>query len=212
MLVGLQTTLEQSRTLINYIISLNDFMIVNEVDGRYDHIGATITDAILQAGISYKTVVKPRVLMLIRDYPSTRTTTGFLELIEKRSIHEVLNFKGGKPDRIVAVAYKFKEEGIETEDDLTAWLLEPINASVLKSISGVGEKTFDYFKILVGLETNAVDRHLENFIQDAGITVSGYKKQQEIINQAADNMNIRRAVLDHSIWKYMSEKKRGAEK
>ncbi|MNW07169.1 hypothetical protein D3C71_2037230 [compost metagenome] len=83
---------------------------------------------------------------------------------------------------------------------------------MLKSISGVGAKTFDYFKILVGLETNAVDRHLENFIQDAGIKVSGYKKHQEIINQAADDMNIRRAVLDHSIWKYMSEKKRGVGK
>lgn len=204
--------MNEANKLVIYIESLQDFTVVNEIDGRYDHIGATITDAILQAGISYKTVVKPRVLVLLRDYPSARTTTGFLRLMEYKSIHEVLNFKGVKPERIVNVAKKFKEEGIETENDLTEWIQEPLNVKVLKGISGVGAKTIDYLKILVGLETNAVDRHLENFVQDAGITVSGYNLHQEIINQAADHMSIRRAVLDHSIWNYMSEKKRGAEK
>jgi hypothetical protein len=35
----------------------------------YGHMGATLTDAVLQSGISYETVVLPRVERILRDYP-----------------------------------------------------------------------------------------------------------------------------------------------
>lgn len=203
------TVQEKSRMLIEFIESLPDFTIENEIDERYEHMGATITDAILQAGINYKTVVKPRVERLRNSFPSASTTSGFLELATSRNIHDIVNFRGVEPDRILAVTHLFKGKGVECEDDLREWLKDLRNISMLKSISGIGAKTVDYFKILVGFGNECGGQAFRNFIRNAGMQVSGYKKRQEIINQAADVMNIRRAVLDHSIWKYMSEKKRG---
>jgi len=57
---------------------------------------------------------------------------------------------------------------------------------------------------LTGFQTNAVDRHLLNFLKKAGINVSGYDEAQDVINLAADKMSIARSHFDHSIWTYMS--------
>ncbi len=196
--------------LVQFIKQLDGFYIDSDLDGDYNHIGATITDAILQAGISYNTVVKPRVVSLMANYPEASTTTGFIRLFERIDIHKLLNFGGLKPKRIVDIAYFFKTEAIETEEDLKNWLGVPENISKLRKLNGVGPKTADYFKILVGIETNAIDRHLENFVKDAGIIANGYKEHQELIYEAADRLDVNRSHLDYSIWKYMSEKKRGA--
>ncbi len=47
--------------LVKYLSTLDGFVIVDDPDGPYHHMGATITDAILQAGTTYETVVRPRV-------------------------------------------------------------------------------------------------------------------------------------------------------
>jgi hypothetical protein len=46
----------------------------------------------------------------------------------------------------------------------------------LLSIKGIGPKTVDYFKILVGVSTAAIDRHLLNFLKLAGLTPAGYRE------------------------------------
>ena len=48
--------------LAEYIRAKRDFEIVKSIDGSYGHMGATLTDAVLQAGVKYETVVRPRVL------------------------------------------------------------------------------------------------------------------------------------------------------
>lgn len=45
-------TREKATTLAAYVRSLDDFQI-KQVEEPYNHMGATITDAILQAGIRY---------------------------------------------------------------------------------------------------------------------------------------------------------------
>lgn len=141
------------------------------------------------------------------EYPSARTTSGFVNLINSNNIHEILNFRGEKPNRIVAVALYLKEKGIETEEELGKWLEDDRNLNKLRKLKGIGSKTIDYFKILVGIDTNAVDRHLENFLKNANIIASGYDEHQQIIIHAADTLHIKRSVLDYSIWNYMSEKR-----
>ena len=95
-------------------------------------------------------------------------------------------------------------EGIETGGNITRWLGEPGNVERLKQLRGIGNKTADYFKILVGLSTSAVDIRLFRFLALAGINTSDYMEAQAIINQAADSLNSDRALFDHLIWKYMA--------
>ena len=194
------------KQLINYIEPLSDFKIIKP-DIPYRHMGATITDAMLQAGTTWETVVKPRVLKLRDNYPEAKTTTGFLNLLGRICLRELLEWNDPeKPDRILAVTRFFIKEGIETEADLKTWLENDANIFGLKEIRGIGNKTADYFKILSGIPTSAIDRHLIEFLNRADVDIDriSYSEAKEIINKAAEQMGINKSILDHSIWKYMS--------
>ena len=167
------TPLGKSAQLIAYIRSLPDFSFADCIDANRDHTGATITDGILQAGTRYSTVVKPRVQRLLLHYPEARTTTGFLSALEAHGTGEVLQWKDPeKLRRILELAEFLKAQGVETESDFRDWLQKPTTVAKLKHQRGVKQKTAEYFKILVGLQTAAVDRHLRNFVGLAGITVA----------------------------------------
>jgi len=190
--------------LVNYIRSLSDFKII-EPDIPYRHMGATITDAMLQPGTTWETVVSPRVQKLRHNYPEAKTTTGFLKLLERIGSRELLEWKDSeKPNRVLSIAHFFAKEGIETEADLKTWLENEANIERLKELRGIGNKTTDYFKILSGIPTAAVDRHLIEFLKRAGVNTNSYSEAREIINKCAEQMGINKSVLDHSIWKYMS--------
>jgi hypothetical protein len=188
---------EKAANLVGYIHVLPDFVIVETVDGDYDHMGATITDAMLQPGIRYETTVRPRVRRLLKQYPEARTTSGFLNLLVDVGPNELLRWKGAKPERVLGVTRFFVEQNIETEAALREWLQEPSNSARLKQLRGIGDKTADYFRILVGI-------HLYAFLKAASIEVHSYDEAQRVINEAADLMGIDRRRFDHSIWKYMS--------
>lgn len=190
------------QTLVAYIKTLEDFQL-HDAMGTYEHMGATITDAVLQAGISYESVVRPRVERMKREYPTASTTSTFLQLLQSSSPEEILSFRGRKPQLALTLTQFFKTENIETEADLQVWLQDNENVKKLKSISGIGSKTADYLKILVGLQTVAIDSRLLGFLANADITTKGYKDAHRLISATADSMGVSQAVLDHSIWRYM---------
>ena len=198
---------ENAKVLVSYIESLSDFEIIKDIGGNYNHMGATITDSILQAGTKYDTVVKPKVQNLLKQYPEVRTTSGFQKLIDKVGINNLINWKDDeKPSRILGVVNFFTKEKIETEEQLKQWLLQPDNIARLKQLRGIGDKTANYFKIMVGIQENAPDRHLLNFLNKAGIVTNNFNEAQQIINKAADLTGVNREHLDHSIWRYESDK------
>ena len=208
MMVDAMNVAEKAAILVDHLSSLPDFVIVDTIDGSYDHMGATITDAMLQAGVRYETVVRPRVQRVRQQYPQARTTSGFLRILHEVGPNTVLQWTDAeKPARVLGVAVFLHEQGIETEAELAQWLAEPSNIVRLKKLRGIGDKTADYIKILVGMQTNAVDRHLLGFLREANITVAGYNEAQQVIDQAADLRGVDRARFDHSIWKYMSTRK-----
>mgnify|MGYP001816158339 CR=1 FL=1 len=198
-----------ARRLANYLDSLPDFTVAKTIDGNYGHMGATITDGILQAGINYESVVRPRVNRLRAEYPEAVTTSGFLTLIERVGLEEIIEWKpGAKPERILGVTRFFQKEGIETEGGLREWLEHKNNRKRFLKLNGIGEKTADYFGILVGVPAAAIDRHLIDFLRRAGIEVQGYTEAKQIIEAAADLLGIHRSFLDHSIWRYISSGKK----
>jgi hypothetical protein len=58
--------LSDPEKLAHYVKSLPDFEFYQTIDGNYDHIGATVADAILQANNKYSTHVKPRVNRILK--------------------------------------------------------------------------------------------------------------------------------------------------
>lgn len=200
-------TLSDPEKLVRYVRSLPSFKFYKTIDGNYDHIGATVADAILQANNKYSTHVKPRVNRILAQYPEARTTSSVLHLLKVVPATEFLDWRGeDRAERLSQVLELFAAEGIEVEADLRAWLAKEANLQKLRSIKGVGPKTIDYFKILVGVSTCAIDRHLLNFLGLAGLAPCGYLDAQTIINGAADILSIDQAYFDHSIWQFMSNR------
>lgn len=196
-----------SEKLAQYVRSLPEFVIYTTIDGNYNHIGATVADAVLQANMRYATHVKPRVNRILATYPEARTTTAVLRLLEGIRATEFLSWRGeDRAERFCRVLGLFASENIETEAELSTWLLDNTNLPKLRSIKGIGPKTVDYFKILVGVSTSAIDRHLLNFLGLAGLTPCGYNEAQAIVNATADILSVDRAYFDHSIWQFMSRR------
>lgn len=193
--------------LAQYVRSLPEFVIYETIDGNYNHIGATVADAVLQANNRYATHVKPHVNRILVTYPEAQTTTSVLRLLQEISATEFLSWHGeDRAARFSHVLGFFASEGIETEADLRDWLFDNTNLPKLRSIKGIGPKTVDYFKILVGISTSAIDRHLLNFLGLAGLAPCGYDEAQTVINAAADVLSVDRAYFDHSIWQFMSRR------
>jgi hypothetical protein len=125
---------EKAKKLKEYIKSLNNFEIVTKLDGNYNNMGAIIIDGILQAGMSYKTVVKPRIVEYLKKYPNVTTTSDFETLIQKIPISELIHWKkdSAKTKRIVNLVSFFKYKKIETQNDLNKWLLSADNINEFK--------------------------------------------------------------------------------
>jgi len=198
--------------LATYIRQLDHFEIVDDLELPYGHMGATITDAVLQAGLRYETVVWPRVQHVMQTFPEAAKTSGFLAALRERGGQEVVHWTHPeKLRRMESVAELFVAEGVETEADLRLWLCGDDaqcheNVSKLARVRGIGPKTIDYFKILCGeQDTAAIDVHLMRFLEGAGVRAGSYEEAREAIADAAGEMGVSVAQLDHSIWTYMSK-------
>jgi len=194
--------------LANYISSLDDFNIPHNHVYRYNHMGAVLTDTVLQAGLNYRTVVEPRVICVIKNYPEANITSSFLSSLYRDGANKILNWHHPeKPRRLLELTEFFCETSNETEDDLQKWLIEPINCDLLLRIRGIGPKTVDYLKNLVSLSSVAVDRHIRKFVKNAGVSSTSYEEIRFTVVQAANVLNLSPSILDHAIWIYMSKQK-----
>jgi hypothetical protein len=198
---------DNAEKLVKFIRGLSDFSIVTEIDGNYQHLGATIADAVLQANMRYETHVRPRINRIRRSFPSAATMTGLKSTLAEKTTTKFLEWRGmDRVKRFDDIVGLFSSESIETEDDLRQWLMNERNLIKLARIKGIGPKTLDYFKILTGIETCAIDRRLLDFLSQGGIEVCSYDEAKEVINLAADIMEVRRAYFDHSIWEYIGKR------
>jgi len=195
----------RSAQLVSYLQSLPGFEIVTPPEESYNHMGATLTDAVLQAGVNYKHVVQPRVERIRLNYPEATTANAFLVLLEQESTQRILNWKGQrKPDTLLTLTKFLVVQQVETESDLRSWLLSAENREALLTIKGIGAKTIDYLGLLVGEQTVAIDTHIFKLLRAANLPTQDYNKAHRLVSGAADQMGVPRASLDFSIWRYMS--------
>lgn len=194
--------------LKEYIDAIEDFRFIEPDLCPYrHHIGALLTDTILQAGVNYRSVVWPRVESVLLRFPEAETISIFSQVLQKYGTRNVLNWnnrdKLRRMDELVSFCYY---QSIETTEDLTIFLKDEKNIQLLKEINGIGNKTCDYVRRLLGFDTVAVDRHIRSFLEEADIIYQDYYEIKEVVEFAADFMECTRRELDYSIWKYMSDK------
>lgn len=194
--------------LKEYIDTIDNFDFIEpEVCPYRDHIGALFTDTILQAGVNYRNVVRPRVESVLMRFPEAETVTAFSKVLDRYGVREVLHWNNAaKIHRMEDLVSFCSFHAIETTEDLTYFLNSELGEEQLKEINGIGNKTCDYMKRLLGFDTVAVDRHIREFLVDADIMFDDYFEIKEVVEFTADFMDIARRKLDYSIWTYMSNK------
>lgn len=195
--------------LKEYIDTIDNFQFINpEICPYRDHIGALFTDAILQAGVNYRSVVRPRVESVLIRFPEADTVSAFSSVLDTYGISNVLNWNNAAKLRRMHDLVSFcRLHSIETAPQLTDFLNDKEGEEQLKEIKGIGNKTCDYMKRLLGFDTVAVDRHIREFLLDADILYDDYIEIKEVVEFAADIMGETRQSLDYSIWSYMSNKR-----
>ena len=201
---------KEARKLADYIISLGGTFQTYDVQSQfhYSHIGALYTDIILQAGLNYNSVVKPRVQKVLLDSPDANTVKRFKALIDQEGLGNVINWKDEvKLDRFKLLIDFSIDNEIDNCVDLKTYLLKTINQKTFLKLKGVGPKTMDYLMKLLCFDTVAVDRHIYSFVQMAEINVEGYHVTKRVVEYAADFLQLSRTTVDYGIWKYMSDKK-----
>jgi len=197
--------------LYNYAERLADFIRQKEFDPitqrtPYYHMGATITDSILQAGLNYRHVVYPRVLKLLTKFSDYRTTCDFIILMQVVPLTDLVDWKNEKKlQRISDLSWFLFNNGIENEDQLAIWLDTEKNINQLREISGVGPKTVDYLKMLSGNQAIAIDRHLFTFLELAGIPNQTYHEANSIYSKTSELLGMSKYELDRKVWLYMSK-------
>ena len=172
----------------------------------YYHMGATITDSILQAGLNYNHVVYPRVCKLITKYADYKTTCDFIILMQVAPLSELISWKNPKKlQRVKDLTWFLYNNGLENEDQLAKWLDIEENISQLRKLDGIGPKTIDYLKMLSGSQAIAIDRHLFAFLELAGIPHCSYQEASLIYGKAAELLDIGQYELDKKVWMYMTK-------
>lgn len=195
---------EKGKKLAEYVRSMN-FNPVQE-QTIYHHMGATITDACLQSGLSFKTVVYPRVLKLLTDFSDFKTTTEFIILMQTIPLPELINWKNERKLTLTKeLTQMFYDNGVENEEQLSAWLESEENCNKLLNLKGIGPKTVDYLKMLSGHQAIPIDRHLMNFLKMAGVPADTYEEASLIYQEAAKVLGVSNYVIDRQVWEYMSK-------
>ncbi|MGW3031217.1 hypothetical protein ACWDCB_08265 [Streptomyces sp. NPDC001178] len=95
--------------------------------------------------------------------------------------------------------------GVDTRDDLHAWLDHQVNRAALRTVRGVGSKTVDYIGNLVGRSEVAVDVHLRGFATDAGISGLSYEQLRAVYEATATVLGHEPGGLEHAIWRFKSQ-------
>lgn len=168
-----------------------------------DHLGAALADSILQAGLNYRTVVRPRVDRIRRLFPEAATLPGTANQVMRWSAADFLLWRDStKIDRFLRLLHVLQGTDIVDAEDLRDWLQRDPSRDVLLSISGIGPKTVDYLSCLVGVDCIAVDRHVRVFAANAGLTSRDYDALRTSFSFAADLLGSTRREFDSWIWEF----------
>lgn len=205
-----KTMTSNALRLKEYISQIDDFKFIEPEYCPYiNHVGALFTDTILQAGVNYRSVVWPRVAHVLDTFPYATTVSIFAEILENYGTANVLHWSNAeKIQRMNELIWFCLDHQIETSRQLKEFLRYEKNVSMLKDIHGIGNKTCDYLKRLLGFDIVAVDRHIRSFMESADIFCDDYFDIKEIVEYTADFMDKTRRELDYSIWSYMSRKEK----
>ncbi|MCO6051520.1 hypothetical protein NGM99_17180 [Mesorhizobium sp. RP14(2022)] len=198
--------LKAARAIANLAAAEGVFAYPAKNRRSYFHLGAVVADAVLQAGLNYSSVVRPRINRIMAEYPDADNVNVLIDIVHSGMASEFLNWKHHvKTNRFEKLVITLRDADIKNVTILRDGLHCERFCQNLLSIKGVGPKTVDYMACLIGIDSIAVDRHVRNFAKQAGIESRDYNFLKTVSCLAADLLAIRRRDFDAWIWAHQSK-------
>jgi hypothetical protein len=167
-----------------------------------EHLGAVLADSVLQAGVNYITVVRPRIAAILRAHPNRLTISSLVVLIQEGKTGAFLSWRHHeKVTRFESLVLFLKGWGIEDVNDLRDSLVSDRFCDAVKTVNGIGPKTVDYMACLVGIDSIAVDRHVRMFAKMVGVKNDDYQFLRKSFCCAADLLSVPRREFDAWLWR-----------
>lgn len=167
-----------------------------------EHLGAVLADSVLQAGLNYTTVVRPRVATILRAFPSHDTVSSLVSLIDTGHTEAFLNWRHHeKVKRFETLVFFLQRRGVEDAQDLRSKLTSDEFCDAIQTVNGIGPKTVDYMACLVGIDSIAVDRHVRSFAKSVGVENGDYHFLRQSFCCAADLLSLPRREFDAWLWR-----------
>lgn len=202
MMLSTLETLVAARRVANYAKELGANIEPLEIRPAYEHMGALIADSVLQTGLNYVSVVKPRVTTILTRYPERSRISKLVDLVHRGETATFLNWTHSeKVNRFDALVTFLNDASVEYVDDLKEGLRDPNFVVSLRDVRGVGPKTIDYMRCLVGIDSIAVDRHLRTFAKRVGVIEEDYDFLKNVFCYAADLLSVSRKDFDAWVWR-----------
>lgn len=181
------------------------------------HLGAILTDTVVQTRNNYDRVVFPQAQARREEYPECRTMSGVNKMLASPAESGIfLEFKCRQQDKKPAMfrglvkAARAADIPVETAKDAKKWLSSPEVRKQLAApekdggIMNVGPKTADYFFQRCGGDILVCDRHILRYVSNALDMKfngrSGYYRCQQIAEEAAKILGVKPRQLDAAIW------------
>lgn len=193
-----------AQTIVQYIQSVRRFDLASSPALGSEHIGALITEAVMQPGESYKIAICPLIERLIRDYPEGKTSSHFMRLLEEISPKYFLNWKeNDKPRRVLAVAKCLHELSIETVNELRFIIEDPDFIKSMKDIRGIGNRHIDYLKLMLEIPCEAAQEYLNVFLMKSGVENIPKVEIPAIWEETARLLHKKNSDLLLCVWRYL---------
>lgn len=166
-----------------------------------EHLGAVLADSVLQAGLNYSTVVRPRVLAILQTHPDRNTISSLVSLIQEKKTGMFLNWHHHEKIKRFEMLVDFlRDRGVEYVQDLQACLASDAFCNAIQTVRGIGPKTVDYMACLIGIDSIAIDRHVRTFAKMVGVYNEDYQFLRTSFCYAADLLSLPRREFDAWLW------------
>ncbi len=189
---------------------LEHISIVTVLD-YYDDPCLVILDAVMSRSRVYEKTVVPKINYFKENYPEINTLEKLVDVIQKVGAEQFapmyLDYQFKQLGQVVLDTADVFVENKTIENDLESMKLFASSSNFYKEIQrvkGIGIATARYLAILLNVDTVKPDVHIMKFISNV---LDRKVKEQEAIDLltiVSKEMNKSVAIIDNSIWQYMS--------
>lgn len=177
----------------------------------YDNPCLIILDAVMSRSRVYEKMVVPKIKYFKENFPDINTLEKLIELIERDGSEnfapKYLDYRFKQLGQVLldtAMVFNDNKLGIDDLESMRFFAESPDFYKNIQRVKGIGIATARYLAILLNVDTVKPDVHIMKFISNA---LGRKVKEQEsidLLTNVAKEIDIPVAIIDNSIWQYMS--------